>query len=80
VDLIVQASSNDFYFSHRIFFFFQSVILDKIVNPLQREFQEQSVDTIKKSIFKVILNNVQVEIKNVPDLKDSSATAVGQGE
>ena len=32
VDLMIQASAADFYFSHRIYFFFKSVMFDKITD------------------------------------------------
>jgi hypothetical protein len=37
VNLIVQASKSDFYFSHRIWFFFQSVVFTRIIDPAKQE-------------------------------------------
>lgn len=54
VDLIVQAASNDFYFSHRIFFFLRSVDLSKVTDPKIAEGQKVAIDNVLKGIYKTI--------------------------
>ena len=56
----MQASSNDFYFSHRIFFFFKSVLFEKITDLQKQDAQREASDVILKSIYKTILDSVEI--------------------
>ena len=60
----MQASQNDFYFSHRIFFFFKSVLFEKITDVQKQESQREASDVVLKSIYKTILTSVQRSIKS----------------
>jgi hypothetical protein len=57
VSLLVQASQQDFYFSHRIWFFFKSVLFNKIVDKEKEEQQRIATDTLMKAIFAMIVEN-----------------------
>ena len=46
----ILAASNEFHFSHRVFFFFQSVLLDNILDPEKRQKQEIIIDSIRKKL------------------------------
>ena len=58
VDLIIQASECDFYFSHRIYFFFKSVMFDKLTDRTKIETQSQAVELVLKSMYRMISDDV----------------------
>ena len=58
VDLIIQASMADFYFSHRIYFFMKSVVLDNIVDKKKKEAQKKAVEDVMNSMHKMISDDV----------------------
>ena len=59
---MIQASSADFYFSHRIYFFFKSVMFDKILDRAKRETQKQAVELVLKNMQKMISEDVVKQV------------------
>ena len=64
VDLIIQASMADFYFSHRIYFFMKSVVLDNIVDKKKKEAQKKAVEDVMNSMHKMISDDVAKQVNS----------------
>ena len=75
VDLIIQASECDYNFSHKIYFFFKSVVFDKITDHAKKETQKQAVEVIMKSMYRMISDDVAKEVAGVGALKTSSESS-----
>ena len=65
VDLIVQGCSNDFYFSHRIFFQLKSVTFDHFTDVVKEEQQRSAVDTVLKNIYEMISASIPSDSNEV---------------
>ena len=63
VDLIIQASECDFYFSHRIYFFFKSVMFDKITDRVKEQAQRQAVELVLKSMYRMVSDDVAKQVQ-----------------
>ena len=55
---MIQASECDFYFAHRIYFFFKSVMFDKLTDRAKLETQTQAVELVLKSMFRMVSDDV----------------------
>jgi hypothetical protein len=54
----VQASKYDFYFSHRIWFFFRSVIYNNLADKEQEDKQRAATDKLVKALWASIVENL----------------------
>ena len=52
----------DFYFSHRIYFFMKSVVLDNIVDKKKKEAQKKAVEDVMNSMHKMISDDVAKQV------------------
>lgn len=56
--MIIQASECDFYFSHRIYFFFKSVVLHTVTDRVKKETMSQAVELVMKGMYRMISDDV----------------------
>lgn len=55
---MIQASECDFYFSHRIYFFFKSVVLNNVTDRVKKETMSQAVELVMKGMYRMISEDV----------------------